>query len=71
MEEQASIEQLELVEEDLEHLKQLYASYQAGLKKLHQITGEYKKKRQNIKEKLRLQRRAAKANGYCRIITRK
>jgi hypothetical protein len=69
MEEDASTEQLELVSEDLRHLKQLYASYRAGLRQLHQITGEYETTRRNIKVKLRLQRKAARTRGYCSITT--
>ncbi|QGY46060.1 hypothetical protein GM418_21030 [Maribellus comscasis] len=60
MEEGASVEQMELVEEDLGHLKQLYTSYRNGLKQLHQIAQKYETTRRNIKVKLRLQQKAAR-----------
>jgi len=62
MERGASPEQQELVKEDLGRLKQLYARYRAGLKQLHQITGEYETTRRRIRSKLRLQQRAARAD---------
>ena len=60
LEQHASPEQQELVQDDLDRLKQLYLSYSDELDQLRQITESYTETRQNIRTKLRSQQETAR-----------
>lgn len=63
MEERASPEQQQLVEEDLAQLRQLYQDYHSQLYQLHHLAEEYETTRQNIRLKLRHQYQVSRQNG--------
>ncbi len=62
MELHASSEQQELIQDDLDHLRQLYRDYHSMLYQLRHLAEEYEATRQNIKMKLRHQHQASRQN---------
>jgi hypothetical protein len=63
MELRTSPEQQQLVEEDLDQLRQLYRDYHSRLYQLRHLAEKYEVTRQNIKLKLRQQHQASRQNG--------
>ncbi|MGV8094897.1 MAG: hypothetical protein AB2L24_23845 [Mangrovibacterium sp.] len=63
MEERASPEQQQLIEEDLDQFRQLYRDYHSRLYQLRHLAEEYETMRQNIRLKLRQQHQATRQNG--------
>lgn len=60
MEVNATPEQQQLVQDDLEQMRELYEDYHDKLGQLRQIAEEYEATRQNIRFKLRSQQKAAR-----------
>jgi len=60
MEVNASPEQQQLVQDDLEQLRELYEDYQHKLGQLHRLAAQYEATRQNIRFKLRCQQKASR-----------
>jgi predicted patatin/cPLA2 family phospholipase len=53
----------ELIQEDLDQLRQLYRDYHSMLHQLRQLAEEYETTRQNIRLKLRQQQQVTRQSG--------